>query len=242
TGFLSGHLTVSDADIQAVIGAHGLGGRIDFSTAVSASGKSVGGLVAGLSGSGTAALKSLTVDGINPDALASFVVWADAIGKDIDVVATETFTPAIAAAGSFAARPVETAFTVAGGVLRAPPLRLASDAVTVEADLLVDLNDGRVAASGEIAWSPGQEALVGSEPILRFAMDGTLNEAERKIDSQPLARFLVQRALEIEQARVEAMQAGLLERQRLRRESRYFAELQAEHERTVLEARRQEAE
>src|SRR5690606_14514413 len=126
--------------------------------------------------------------------------------------------------------------------LRAPPLRLAGDAVAVEADLLVDLNDGRVAASGELAWTPGREALVGSEPMLRFAIAGARGEAERRIDSEPLARFLVQRALEIEQARVEAMQAGLLERQRLRREARYFAELQAEHEQAVLEARRREAE
>mgnify|MGYP007115115921 CR=1 FL=1 len=42
------------------------------------------------------------------------------------------------------------------------------------------------------------------------------------MDTTPLAQFLTQRQLEIEQARVEAMQAALLEKQRLRRESAYY--------------------
>ena len=48
----------------------------------------------------------------------------------------------------------------------------------------------------------------------------------------------MQRALEIEQARVEAMQAALLEKQRLRREVRYYAALGSERERAALERRR----
>ena len=61
-------------------------------------------------------------------------------------------------------------------------------------------------------------------------------------DSEPLAQFLTQRALEIEQARVEAMQAALLEKQRLRREVRYYAALQDERERAAAELKRQQEE
>ena len=64
----------------------------------------------------------------------------------------------------------------------------------------------------------------------------------RTFDSEPLAQFLTQRALEIEQARVEAMQAALLEKQRLRREVRYYAALQDEHDRAAEEWRRQQEE
>jgi peptidoglycan hydrolase CwlO-like protein len=39
-----------------------------------------------------------------------------------------------------------------------------------------------------------------------------------RLDRQPLVQFLTQRALEREQERVEAMQASLMEKQRLRRQ------------------------
>ena len=180
--------------------------------------------------------------GINPDAFAGFIQRADAIGKDIDAAKTAAFAPEIAAAGSFSAKPVETAFTVAGGVVRVPPLRLEGDAATIETDLQADLNADRIAASGTIAYQPGEEALVGSEPALRFSVEGSPGATERTFDSEPLAQFLTQRALEIEQARVEAMQAALLEKQRLRREVRYYAALQTERVRAAEEKRRLEEE
>ena len=132
------------------------------------------------------------------------------------------------------------AFSVAGGVLRAPPLTLRNEAATVEADVGADLNSGEVSVDGTVSYRPGVEALVGSEPALRFSIEGPLNAAERVFDSEPLAQFLTQRALEAEQARVEAMQASLLEKQRLRREVRYYAALQREHDAALDRLRRQE--
>ncbi|WP_292191285.1 hypothetical protein, partial [Mesorhizobium sp.] len=81
----------------------GISGISDFSTALSSSGKSVEGMVAALSGSGTAALKSLQVAGVNPDAFSAFLAKADAIGRDIDAAKTDGFAPEIAADGSLAA-------------------------------------------------------------------------------------------------------------------------------------------
>ena len=85
---------------------------------------------------------------------------------------------------------------------------------------------GAVSATGAIAYRPGDESLVGSEPVINFTVQGPIGEARRSFDSGPLAQFLTQRALEKEQQRVEAMQAALLEKQRLRREVRYYAALQ----------------
>jgi len=242
TGLFSTQMRLAGADIHSLLVETGLSGAGDLSTTLSASGKSISGLVAALSGSGTAAFSSLTVEGLNPAAFGAFIARADQLGKDIDAARTAEFAPALAEAGSFVADPAEAAFTVAGGVLRAPPLELRNSSATVEASVQSDLNSGEVSVSGAITYDAGQEALVGSEPALRFSLRGPLGNAKATFDSEPLAQFLTQRALEMEQARVEGMQSALLEKQRLRREVRYYAALQDEHDRTVEEWRKQQEE
>ncbi|ODT08088.1 MAG: AsmA protein [Mesorhizobium sp. SCN 65-20] len=237
TALVTGQLRLEGADVLTIPAAGGLGGKGDFSASLSASGKSVGGLVASLSGSGTAVVEGLELPGLNPDAFAPLIVQADAIGRDINAAKVADFAPGIAGEGRFTAGRAEVAFTVAGGILRAPPLTLKDGGATVTADLKADLNSGLVAANGSIAYAPGDEEVAGSEPMLRFALEGEPGATARVFDSEPMAQFLTQRALEKEQARVEAMQAVLLEKQRLRREARYFAALQAERERIAEEAR-----
>ena len=85
---------------------------------------------------------------------------------------------------------------------------------------------------------PGDEALVGSEPSVGFTVEGPLGAHVGPYDTEPLAQFLTQRALEREQARVEALQAALIEKQRLRREVRYYASLQFERDKAA-EAQRE---
>jgi hypothetical protein len=169
------------------------------------------------------------------------IARADEFGKDIDAAKTAGFAPIVAGAGSFEADPGEAAFTVAAGVLRAPPLTLSNAAGRIEANLQTDFNTGEVSIDGTLTYDAGQEALVGSEPALRFSLQGPIRAPVRRFDSEPLAQFLTQRALETEQARVEGMQSALLEKQRLRREARYYAALQEEHDRAT-EAWRKEQE
>ena len=87
----------------------------------------------------------------------------------------------------------------------------------------------------------GSAGRFGAGAALQPARAGSARRCAR-FDSEPLAQFLTQRALEIEQARVEAMQSALLEKQRLRREVRYYAALQEEHDRATEEWRRQQEE
>ncbi|MEO5758604.1 MAG: AsmA-like C-terminal region-containing protein, partial [Mesorhizobium sp.] len=240
TGLFSGQVKLAGADLPAVLPDTGISGKGDFSTALSTSGKSVDAMVAALSGSGTAALKGLTIAGVNPDAFGAFISKADAIGRDIDVAKTAGFAPQIAADGSFPAGDTDIAFTIAGGTLRAPPVSLENPAAALSADITADFNAGTVATNGAITYKPGDEALVGSEPAVNFSVDGPFGALKRTLDSEPLAQFLTQRALEKEQQRVEAMQAALLEKQRLRREVRYYAALQDERDKAAEELRRQE--
>src|SRR5690606_21968008 len=67
---------------------------------------------------------------------------------------------------------------------------------------------------------------------------GPLDALDISVDAEMLAQFLTQRALELEQQRVEAMQAALLERQRHRREVRYYTALANDRVKAAEEARR----
>ena len=240
TGLFSGQMTLSGASLAGILPDAGVSGTGELSAALSASGKSVDAMMAALSGSGTAALKGLVLDHLDPGAFPAFVTEADRIGRDIDAAAVAAFAPRLAGAGSFAAGDTDLAFTVAGGTLRVPQIRLENPAATVSADVSANLATLSVSGQGTVAYRPGDEALVGSEPVLNFALQGPLGAPVRSFDAAPLAQFLTQRALEKEQQRVEDMQAALLEKQRLRREVRYYAAQQAEREKAEAERRRLE--
>ncbi|MER8429931.1 AsmA family protein [Mesorhizobium caraganae] len=239
-GLFSSQMRLAGADLTTVLPNAGLSGSGDFSTGLSTSGKSVDAMIAALSGSGTAALRGLTIAGVNPDAFGALIAKADTIGRDIDVAKTAGFAPDIAGDGNFAAGDTDIAFTVAGGTLRAPPVKLENAGAALSADITADLNTSTVAAKGTITYKPGDEALVGSDPSVNFSVDGPFGAMKKLFDSEPLAQFLTQRALEKEQQRVEAMQAALLEKQRLRREVRYYAALQTERDNAAEELRKQE--
>lgn len=238
TAMVSGQAKLAGAEVESLIEGGGLTGRADVTATLSASGKTVEGLVASLSGSGTAKASGLTIAGLNAGAFGEIIAKADEIGRDIDGPRTAAFAPQLVSAGSFAADEADFAFAVAGGIVRAPPLSLAGPQATVSVSLRADLSSATVAADGEISYAPGDEALVGSEPAVRFTAEGVPGTMTVRLDTEPLAQFLTQRVLEIEQARVEAMQAALLEKQRLRREARYYAALQSERQRIDDERRR----
>lgn len=242
TGLVSGQVQISNADLELALPNAGLAGRANGSATLSSSGKSAEGVVAALSGSGTASVGPLTITGLNGAALPQIVAQADAIGRDIDAAKTATFAPKIAGEGSFSGAGAEFAFTVAGGVARAQAVSVDSPAATLSTELRGDLAAQTVSVKGTVVYKPGDDAVAGSEPAIGIAVEGPLGATVKTIDTEPLAQFLTQRALEKEQARVEAMQSALLEKQRLRREVRYYAALETERDRIAAEKRQAEEE
>src|SRR5690606_8911082 len=89
---------------------------------------------------------------------------------------------------------------------------------------------------------PGEEEVAGTDAAIGFSWRGAIGEAGLGIDTEPLARFLTQRALEREQERVEYMQAVLLERQRLRRDLEQAKEQTAQRAAEAERIRREEEE
>ena len=242
TGLVSGQAQITNADLELALPEAGLAGRVNGSATLSSSGKSAEGVVAALSGSGTASVGPLTITGLNGAALPQIVIQADAIGRDIDAAKTAAFAPAIAGEGSFAGAGADFAFTVAGGVARAQAVSIDSAAATLSTELRGDLAAQTVSVKGSVVYKPGDDAVAGTEPAIGITVEGPLGATVKTIDTEPLAQFLTQRALEKEQARVEAMQSALLEKQRLRREVRYYAALETERDRIAAEKRRAEEE
>lgn len=237
TGLLSTQFSLEQADL-AQLTELGLDGSLDLTASLTSTGKSIAGMMSSLAGSGTATVQDLVIQGINPDPLPAILAAADRIGAEIDAADTEAFAPEIVRDGAFTAGKLEIAYTVANGIVRAPPFTITSGDVVLSGDIRADLGAMTVSAETTVTYDPGEEELVGSEPSVRFAAAGSPPDVEVRLDTAPLAQFLTQRALEREQARVEAMQAVLLEKQRYRREARYYAALEDERRRAVQEARR----
>ncbi len=225
TSLMSGQFSISDAEATAVLGVDDAEGKSDISASMTANGKSVEGLMTSLAGSGTVRFRGLVIPGINPDALEAILARADELGRDIDDERIAGFAADMAATGRFSARDGEVPFTIASGSVRTPVFFLQTDGATLSMEIQANLNTDAINASGAIDYDAGPDALVGSDPSVRIAVTGRFGETSAQFDTTPLTQFLTQRALEREQARVEAMQAGLLERQRLRREVRYYAAL-----------------
>jgi hypothetical protein len=127
--------------------------------------------------------------------------------------------------GKMALPNFQSAFTVTAGVARAPRSLLKIDGGTFAIEPKIDLNSGEADITAQLQFDAGNNALSGTEPALNFVLNGPWDNLNLAIDPQPLQGFLGQRALEREEIRVEAIQSALLEKQRLRRENRYYAGL-----------------
>ena len=242
TALFQAQLALTGGSLSDALNQPALGGNFDLSAVASSNGRTLDTMMSALSGTVSLDLPEIAIRGLDGGAFADLIAEADRIGRDIDEDATQAFAPGIIGNGVFEARTGEIALSMAGGQLRAPPIRLEGAGADVSADVRADLTRGSVSVDALVSYEAGDEELVGSEPAVRIFIEGPPSAPDIRFDTQPLAQFLTQRALEIEQARVEAMQASLLEAQRLRRENRYFAAREQERLQRIEERRREEAE
>lgn len=244
TALASGQLRLGGADLASLYttqdGVAPLGGKADISGAINATGKSVAGLMASLAGSGVVSAKGLTIDGLDPNAFRPILAAGDAAGPDAKPARLAAIVAKHFPAGQFKAGDVDLPFTVAAGVARFSGIRVETPAAALTANLRADIGRLRLEGQGDFTFDAGADTEAGAEPTVRFSLDGALDAPRATVDPQPMIQFLTQRALEREQQRVEAMQAVLLEKQRLRRQV-HFYEARAE-QRKKLEEERKKAE
>ena len=240
TGLASAQLTLSDTDLptfyRTADGVAPMTGTADISASLNSTGKSVAGLMASLAGSGVVSAKGLTVAGLDPEVFGSILKESDAAGPDVKQATLSAIIGRHFPSGHLAAGNVDLPFTVAAGVVRFSSVRIAAPRADLTATLRADVGRNRLDGSAGFTFEPGPSALSGAEPTVRISFDGPIDQPKTTFDTQPMIQFLTQRALEREQQRVEAMQAALLEKQRLRREVAYFRAQAVERQKSEADA------
>ncbi len=170
---------------------------------------------------------------------------ADALGTDIDQEKVLTLAQRLLFSGRSEIGDVTFPFALSDGTLRVPAATHQTAEAKLDGALRLDLRRGELDADIGIALNAGDATMEGAQPNLRLLLQGAALAPARTLDVTELTNFLSLRAFEIERRRVEALQATVLEKQRLRREAalaRSRAEarsrLEAERIRLEEEARR----
>ncbi|OYR13643.1 AsmA family protein [Brucella grignonensis] len=245
TALLTSDLKWSGAALQDFYrlpdGSSPLSGTVKAALSLNGSGTSVADLVSSLAGTGSADIENFAINGLDQNAFPGMLTAADAMG-DQPAGASQPDAKQFAAIadkavgqGHFVAGNPRFDFTVAGGIARLAPISLSSGDTVLAGDLQLDLSTLRLNGEGSFSFNQVEATQSGSAANLRYSIGGTYEEPSVQFDRQPLVQFLTQRALEREQERVEAMQASVMEKQRLRRQLDLLSSDAQERERLRLE-------
>ena len=139
-------------------------------------------------------------------------------------------------AGSMRIEEADTPVSLVGGVAQISNLYLEGAATALRGGLTVDLSTNIVDANFSYAATEGPGD-VESMPNVGLSFSGPLEAPLRELDVSQISSFLNVRQLELEIRRVEALNAEILERERL---LRIMAAVDLDRDR--LEAERAEAE
>ncbi|MCA2377535.1 AsmA family protein [Agrobacterium genomosp. 3 str. RTP8] len=244
-GIFRTKIAVTDANPEPILWANANGpvatGRIAIDLTAESTGKSVGEILKSAGGSGEIRAGGLVLKGLNPAALPPILQAADGLQQPIDAPKVRPLVDQNLWQGEIGLGDVALPFSLNGGALHFQNLRAGIDPVTLAGDATVDIAASTLNGDLDLLFNPGTEAVAGAEPSLRLNYNGPLAAPALTIDVSTLSNYLSLRAFEKERRRVEAMQASVLEKQRLRREVALYrsqaAERQAEKERAEAEAK-----
>jgi len=245
TALLTSDLKWSSAALQDFYrlpdGSSPFSGTVKTALSLNGSGTSVADLVSSLAGSGSADVENFAIHGLDESALPGMLSAADAMGdqaagvSQLDTKQFAAIADKAVGRGNFAAGHPRFDFTIAGGIARLAPIGLSSGDTALAGDLQMDLSTLGLSGEGSFSFKQAEDTQSGSAANLRYSIGGTYEEPSVLFDRQPLVQFLTQRALEREQERVEAMQASIMEKQRLRRQLDLLSSDAQERERLRLE-------
>lgn len=245
TAFLSGKLRLDSVDFAAVQTAVSNSAparaKATLETSIEGTGGSPRELVAALSGAGELKLAGLVIEGLDSSAFGPIMAAAEEEGFKpeaaiVTALATETVTGGETAFGD-----VTLPFTLSGGSQRFSAVTAGDGKATLSAEGRIDLTSMRLESTFTLAFDAGREALAGAEPAVTIGLDGLIADPGRSIDASALTNYLSMHAFERERRTVELLQAGVIEKQRMRRELGLIAEAVAIREQEAQQAREAEA-
>lgn len=240
----TGRLALSDLDLGELAwersGQAVMQGAFSTSLSFETSGGSVSSLMSAVTGDGTFALSDVTVSGLGLNGFSRVLQASDAglLGEEDDIEGA--FADALSA-GTMRIETADNPISLVGGVARASNLYIEGDSTALRGGLTLDLSTGLVDAdfSYSAIDGPGD---VESMPSVGLSFAGALAVPERLLDVSQIGSFLNVRQLELEIRRVEALNAEILERERLLRTMAAIDLDLTRIEAERLEAERQETE
>jgi hypothetical protein len=210
-------------------------GAVDIRAEAQGTGRTLAGIVSGLTGTGIATLKSGAVRRLDVAAI-------DAVEPQIEA-GLPLEAPKIAGVlerglgGADLAFDQATApFTISGGVIRSGAFVNESATARLGGGFTLDL--GRLALDADLTLAPRRP----DAPQIGVSFEGPLAAPRRRLDVTAFTGWLSVRAVERETKRIEAMEAEMREKARLARERAEEERRRLEEERRVAEEARIKAE
>ncbi|PRX11660.1 UNVERIFIED_ORG: AsmA-like protein [Martelella mediterranea] len=244
-GYFQAQVNLADAALPETLwqsnGAPVVSGRFDLGLVVETTADTAAGLLEQASGSGMLTLKSPVVSGLDLSVADPLLAWADAQGTEVTNEAIEQeMRSLIFVDGSFEAGDVAVPFSITDGVLQARNVFVDLPEARIYGAMRTDLARRDVDASINVALKLGEESEEGANAGFSIGFSGPLADPDRSLELTEVNNFLALRAVERERARVERLQADILEKQRLRREATLYS-FRAE-QREIERQQREEAE
>lgn len=232
------------ASLLASLGTHanGFNAHGDLSLSGTANGSSIEAMLGSVTGSGSLNVAAVILDGFKSNGLASLVAAADDIGFGISDDQLADLVSFYILTGTTRFEPFQAPVALTNGVARLPSTSVQSndDFVDGLATGQMILNADNISASLDMRFNQRDEVVTGLVPGLVPSVKLTLEDERTSVDFAGLQTYLVQRSIDREQQRIEALQARLSERQRLRRavrQANYQRDLRLEAERIEREQR-----
>ncbi|GAK69268.1 hypothetical protein RRU01S_04_00900 [Agrobacterium rubi TR3 = NBRC 13261] len=223
-------------------------GRFAMDLTAEATGKSVSELLSSAGGSGEIRTGGLVLRGLNQAAFQPWLQAANGLQGTIDAAKVRPLVDAHLWQGDIQLGEVAMPFTVSDGSLRMQNVIAKTPQLALDGNLILDLANTTLTGGIDLVFNAGTEELAGATPSVRLNYTGPFAQPALTTDVSGLTGYLSLRAFERERRRVEALQASIMEKQRLRREVALFrftaAERQAEKDRAAAaeQARKQEEE
>ena len=228
SGLLQARLDLKNADLASSLSTlaaergldvAGMEGRYDLTLVAESTGTSIAALMSGVSGSGELRARDVLVPTMRLDILAPLLAEADTLGTEVAEPAVTAIADRLVRSGSTTVEEVFLPFSLVDGTVRVQNARLETDPAIVTGNLRLDLPTQTLNADMRVALAAGEAALTGADPEFQMSFAGGALAPKRSLSATDLSNFVALRAFERERRRVEALQANVLEKQRLRREA-----------------------
>jgi uncharacterized protein involved in outer membrane biogenesis len=204
---LSIRATLEDTALQSLVwervGLPTASGTLDLSFEAVGRGRSVAGIVATLSGSGSFSVDDGRLNSLNPDALTAVMAAAEGEVEPDDAAARETFA-SLFGSGALAFGRATGSLSLANGAVSVPTVSLAAGATKVLAGAMLNLNTFVLESEWTVRIDEGGQD--EAQPYVPITFHGPIVRPQREIDLDPLLNLLRSRFLQRKLKELEELQ------------------------------------